>query len=303
MKTRVIRLRPPAAPVGLTDVEKSNDPISISAELVDLSRHSPVEYPITKPRASSIQSACMRMHVLGVKKERSRTERDSLQSRMTFGLGNAWHWWVQNTPAVFGDRRRGWWRCTACGKVRYFGAPPRKLCEHCGARKEATVYHEHSIDLDSPYQVTGHPDMFIERHPGVFRFCELKSLAANEFLKLYSPSAEHEWQLMTYMWASEFDTRIPVDVDRNVGYIMYLSKGVQTTMLPVKTFVVIRNDDMIRRITRKLATYSEGIRNFPKSIPTPIDECVRGNFTNYRAKFCPVLKECMRYADGEVNRD
>jgi hypothetical protein len=281
----------------LTDVEKSGNPTAISAELINISR-TIVGHPIGKPRASSLYASCMRLRVLGTIFKKELTERGSVQARMTFGLGNAWHWWIQNKPDVFGERRVGWWKCYACNRVRYFGKPPVKNCEFCNAGPAATFYLEHGIDIDEPYPFTGHPDLFIEARPGVFRVTEIKSLAAEEYSKKFSPQVDHDWQLQAYMWALPYDRTLPIKIDPNVGYLCYLSKGVQTDALPIKTFVVKRNNHLIARIQEKLKTYKIGIMNYPKDVPQVFDICRNNNFNNYQAKYCPTKKECMELLNG-----
>jgi len=291
---RIVRIgRPVERKIDLDDVERSGNPNAIAANVVELQTE--VEkMRIGGPRASSLYGACIRMHVLGTIYKREKKQWESFKDRVTFGIGNAIHFWMQNTPDVFGSRRRGWWKCSACGRVRYFGGPPRRPCEHCGAKKTATFYHEHYMKVREPLIVTGHPDMFWEKTNKVFRVCELKSISGEMFPSLAAPLIAHVWQVQTYMWGSEFDKSLPIDVDRNVGYILYVSKKEHTDQIPVKMFPVKRDEALVLRIRAKLGAYVRGMKEYPKWLPPMDSHCETSKLSSYRARFCPVREECGR---------
>jgi rubrerythrin len=281
----------------MSDLEKTGDGFAIAAENIQLIAE-PEEQDVRWPRASSLYDACMRMHAIGTKQMKTRKQWISVQQRVTYGIGNALHYWIQNTPDVLGAKRRGWWKCLACGKIAGFGAPPRKKCPSCKARKEALEYHEHYLRVQGPlWFVTGHVDMFLEKEK-VFRVLEVKTIDGDRFEDLVAPLAEHEWQLQTYMWGLNLPgCGPPVPVDADVGYVLYLSKKHPgAKKLPVKMYPVKRSPGLIDRIEAKLTLYTEGLRDYPKNLPDPIEECQNGGFTGYRAKTCPCLAECQRSA-------
>jgi len=278
---------------NLSQIELSGNPTTIAAELVEIGNRQPRPVPIGAPRASSLFQACMRLRILGTVYKKKMTELDSIHARVTFGIGNSLHYWVQNTDLFLGDRRRGWWKCVACGRTRYFGAPPKKGCEFCKASPAATIYEEHGIDLKKPYPVTGHPDMFYAKKPDLVRVLEIKTLNGDDWQKLKSPLVEHEWQLQTYMWACSIDPDMPAEIDPLVGYILYFSKMNFRNSLPVKAFVVVKNDSLLKRIFAKLGVYRAGVVDGELgSLPPILDECVRSKFKGARSLYCPVRGEC-----------
>jgi len=279
---------------GLTEADKSNDPAVVASANIELAAEKETG-AIGAPRASGLYGACMRMHVLGTEFNRTKTQWSSFRGKLTFGLGNAFHYWMQNEPDLFGNRRRGWWRCRACNRIRYFGAPPKTKCEFCGARKEATVYQEHFMELREPFMVTRHQDLFLEKHKGVFRVVEAKSMNGERFEALKAPMAPDEWQIQTYMWGSQFDKKLPVDIDHDVGYLCYISKKEFAKILPVKMFVVERNQYTVNMIKGKLKEYQDGIKHFPEQLPAPASACKKSNFESYAAKKCPVADLCKEY--------
>jgi hypothetical protein len=274
--------------VGLSRIEKEGDGGAIASENIILSK-APEEQDIRFPRASTLYDACMRMYVIGTKEMKSLKNWSSVKGRITFGIGNAIHYWVQNDPDLFGDKRRGWWKCLACGKVVGFGAPPTKKCRFCKAKKEAIQYHEHYFKMNGPLFVTGHIDMFIKKEDAL-RITEVKSIGGAAFEELVAPLVGHEYQLQTYMWAMSKQDRLPIDTD--LGYVLYISKRHAGKTFPVKMYPVERDPKTIHRIENKLQVYADGVASYPRKLPPPIRECLGGKFSNYRAKSCPCLKEC-----------
>lgn len=141
--------------------------------------------------------------------------------------------------------------------------------------------------------LTGHPDMFFEMKPGLFRVVEIKSITGEVFPKLVDALAEHAHQCRTYMWGLQMDKRIPVKIDPMVGYVLYISKKHTTKDIPMKMYPVWYEKAAAHRIEQKLLSYKNGIENFPEMLPPPIEECKRADFNNYRAKTCPARKECL----------
>lgn len=278
---------------NLKELKEPGDPAVLTAELVELSTDTEVQQ-IGRPRASSLYDACMRMHVIGTKEIIEMKQYVSLKQRLTYGIGNAVHWWVQNKPFLFGDRRRGWWKCRACGTIIYFGPPPHMTCPYCGAKSEAIVYKEHAISLWGDYPVTGHIDLFFERVSDVLTVAEIKTIDKDWFKELVAPLIEHEWQLNTYLWTCPQDGKLPQNIYPKKGYLIYISKGFHRDQMPVKVFPVKASSKIIGRIKKKLAAYKKGMDDYPASLPAPLDECVASSFGKYRAKTCPALKICQR---------
>ena len=275
--------------------DEIEDPAALAANHIEMHSKWVHGYNIGRPRASSIHKACIRMHVIGTVKKLGKQEITTVRTRLLWGYGNAYHWWVQNTPDVFGLRRLGWWKCYACGKVLYFGYPPKQECKFCGASPRAAFYHEHSLKLESPFPVSGHPDLFLDVHK-LIRVVEAKTMNGADFVKLVAPLADHEFQCQTYMWGCARDKNLPVKIDPEVGYILYISKKSIRSALPFKMFKVRKNASILKQIKAKCRSYRVGVEDYPKSLPDPHDECLRNEFRNYMAKHCVSRKECLRYA-------
>lgn len=266
-----------------------DDPVKMAVSVVPLGV-SERRDSIGPPRASSLYDACMRMHVLGVKLNRSRKEVVGLSGRIIFGYGNAVHYWIQNSPDFFGDNRIGWWRCSACGKVRYFGKPPKKPCKSCGASVQATIYHEHRILINDPWQISGHPDLFLLKD-GVLRVVELKTMNGSEFAGLVVPKIEHQWQIQAYM--SGCGGTLPKtapEFDNSKGYVVYISKLVRPGEFPIKFFTVHRDEALLSRVREKVGLYEKGIKE--GKLPPMLPACQR-NPQGYKTRNCPVARDCL----------
>lgn len=274
-----------------TDPDTQKDAASLAAEFVTLGSSKFVD-SIGPPRASSLHDDCMRKRVLGVKLERMSTEWVGVKDRIVYGIGNALHTWIQNTPDILGDLRWGWWKCTGCWTVQ-FGMSPKRGCKKCGAFADAYVYREHEIKATPAWPVTGHPDMFVMRSK-MLRILEAKSIAGDEFEKLVAPYARHEWQIMTYMWKCSEDKDLPVPVDGEIGYVLYITKKVGKTF-PMKMFTVQKNTEILKQIKQKVTSYKKGIEYFPDKMPAVAFDCKNTDFNGAKAKFCPVLQDCLTY--------
>lgn len=295
--TRVIRFledrRGEEIPTGLQKLNLDDPPGVLAARLMTLldgSRDRDTNL-IGKPRASSLYSACMRMHVLGTVLKRPRTDRHSAADRVIFAVGNAVHHWAQNTPTYFGDQRVGWWLCTACNR-KFFGKVLKRGGCSCGANLAAYRYKEHAVDKDGGYPVTGHPDLFLERRPGVIRLAELKTMESDSFMSLKAPLVEHEWQMITYLWACSDDVTLPVSIQKDYGFIFYFSKRKVVKEFPVKAFPVRMTKVILDQIKDKLSSYQLGVRMFPRNLPPMLAECTDSNWSCWKAKSCPTCQEC-----------
>lgn len=279
----------------LSDLERRGDPEALAASFSNFKAEKEVQ-AIGAPRASSLYDACMRKHVIGTVLELSEPQWVSLKGKIIYGIGNAVHDWLQNSPALFGDGRFGWWQCKACGQARYFGGPPKRSCEKCGAHQKATVYMEHALRLKKPLMVSGHPDMFFKpSHSKKVRVAEIKTMGGDEFDKLAAPVVGHEWQTHVYMWGCSIDPSLPVEVDSDLGYIVYVTKRTTKDKFPLKIYPILSNPDLLKRIKVKLKIYKDGLVAYPNNLPAPIEECIKSRFEGYRPKQCVALKECLQH--------
>jgi hypothetical protein len=244
---------------------------------------------IGKPRASSLYDCCIRYHVLGTKFKVTKSGYLGFRDRLLFGIGTAMHEWLQNDPSIFGNRRRGIWRCRACGNTTKFGPPPAINCTKCGGSHRAFVYQEFALNLKDP-PITGHPDMFLKRRSGAVRLVEFKTIEGDAFEKLVAPLVSHRWQISAYMWACSLSRRIP-EIDTKYGYVFYFAKKQSAGSFPVKAFPVRLTDDVMGPIKKKLDLYRDGLAGAP--VPLHSD-CELSKWEHWRARMCPVLSHCGR---------
>jgi hypothetical protein len=303
---RMVRMRQEAGIIEAPHSKSPTDSSALAAEHIQL-KLEVEEKDISWPRASSLYKCCIRQHVIGDILGKKVKDFLYIKDKLTYGIGNAVHYWLQNTPDILGDKRRGWWKCLACRKVLYFGGPPTRKCPNCGAYPEAISYKEHYIrgvgqddDGDPRYFQTGHPDMFLEKkNSSLLRVAEFKTIGSEDFDKFKAPLIEHEWQLQDYMWACSLDERLPVKIDPNVGYILYICKRHRVKDLPFKMFKVRRNEEMLNRIKEKLDLFRTGRINFPNQLPAPDPRCLRGGMDSYMTKSCVVREDCLKYYGEE----
>lgn len=284
---------------GIREIEDGlNDPVAIAATHIRMKTEIVQNQHILFPRASSILKSCLRYHVIGTKFRLKRREYIGPKSRLLWGYGNSYHFWVQNTPDVFGDRRVGYWKCQACGQVTHVGNPPTENCPKCKALPDAYIYNEHHMILRGRYPLSGHPDMLLMVRGGLLRVVEIKTIKGDEFVKLEVPLADHEEQLQAYMWGLPQDKTLGLEVDPDLGYVLYISKVHMTKNLPFKMFHVRRNEEIIRMIKQRSIEYKKAVLNYPKHLPAIFHECDRGDFRNYKAKYCECREECMTQAEA-----
>jgi rubrerythrin len=278
---------------SLSEVEKENNPEEVSKLFTALSYRDKSSSHTLYPRASSLYKCCIRQNVLCHKYNIDFNEHITTSLRIIFEIGNSFHYWIQNTPGILGYNRRGIWRCQSCGRKTIFGPPPQENCSNCGASHNAFVYHEYEVSMITPFYLKGHPDMFVERPKGNFRIMEFKSINSKDFNQLQAPIMDHIWQLHAYFLACFHDSfNLGVTIDKDVGYIMYISKGYEMRNFPIRTFVVKRDKTIMAEIKNKLEAFKNGI-DYDK-IPAPLDQCVASRFQSIVARSCPVAKTCER---------
>lgn len=278
----------------LTDIEKAGDPEAVLTQLVsveDIAKKKRLIYP----RASGIYKDCMRAYALGNLNKLKANEFISFSRQLTFDIGNAIHEWLQNSNNYFGEQRRGYWKCLSCNYKTNFSKPRKENCPQCNARPTAFKYEETLLLLKDPYNISGHPDLFIEptHSEGLIRIMEFKTMEGDKFASLRAPLIEHVWQVNAYMWMCNEDlTLVPPRIDSKLGYITYISKKEKRGMLPMKTFLVRRDQDIIDDIKKKLDVFNQAIKT--KTPPQPLLECVKTGFNGWSAKFCPIRDFCRR---------
>ena len=137
--------------------------------------------------------------------------------------------------------------------------------------------------------------MFFERVPKVVRVAELKTMEAKMFIALKAPLVYHEWQTQTYMWGCALDPTLPIQIDSEVGYIIYFSKGGGEGIFPLKMFPVVRDARILGMIKEKINIYQKSLKQFPKSIPPVAIACSQNQFTKTPALWCIALRQCIHH--------
>jgi hypothetical protein len=241
---------------------------------------------IGRPRASSLYDCCVRMHVFGTLHSLKKRERLVASQLVTFGIGTAFHTWVQNVSSFFGGRVVGVWRCLACGwKSNLVNKRPKK-CKGCGARGAALEYHE--LTLDHP-ELTGHPDLLLSStKKDKLIISELKTISVDGFAGLVAPLISHTWQLSAYTNYAAHIKEIDGQRMARFGYIIYFSKA-HTNGFPAKAFKVSLEEPILEAISDKLAAYRRGVDSKGEDLPEPLRECVA---QGWRHRSCPAKALC-----------
>lgn len=287
---RVLRALQQKDVLGAEKFQTTN-PFQLAYELLHLNSITETRLYPKRMRLSQIATACPRAGVLGFRHAVESQAHVHIQQRTTFDIGNAFHRWMQNHAAYFGDRRVGWWRCLACNAI-VFGFPPKKRCT-CGALATARIYEEHSMELNTPL-VSGHPDMFYAVSKRDIRVLEFKTVNGEEFERLTQPLSDHVFQVNGYMHYLPKDTTLPIQINGDAAFILYASKKHTKTTIPYKAFVVKKSPDIIRVIEQTLEVFTRGILDTTlKSVPPPQKCCQQTNWKCIQAKTCNVLEYCL----------
>jgi hypothetical protein len=278
----------------LTHLEKSGDPELITREFISTKSKVYNKKLPRYPRASSLYKDCMRQLVLVNQNKIEVQEFVGFSNTVIFDIGNSVHYWAQNTGAFIDEKfRAGFWKCSACGYTTVFCKVVDTNCPVCGAKKRAFIYKEYALKLDSPYMVTGHPDMFVEKPCSNFRVMEFKTIDGPAFDRLKAPMIEHQWQIQTYMWGIGRDKLAKeITFDSKHAYIMYISKTFKMKEAPIKTFLIKRDKSIIKDIITKLKEFKIGFGG--GALPAPHSQCSDTNYACYLAKNCPVLSVCKK---------
>jgi len=271
-------------------IEDSSDPFVLaSSSVANITKIE--EREIKQPRASSIYDSCMRMHVLCTILKRKQKVYYSIKDIITFGIGNAVHYWAQNFPDLFGDERYGFWKCGSCEFIKDFGPLPKIKCPKCSANATAWVYHEYGGIVTNPYNFSFHIDMF-KKVGDVYRIGEIKTISRDKFYTLAAPLIAHEYQVLTYIMGCFYLKTLPIKLDLWNSYVYYISKEHTQETIPIKAFLVKTNKEVVKNIKDKLRQYKAGITNYPSNIPPKSTDCESKGYKCWRAKKCPVMGEC-----------
>lgn len=278
----------------LSQIEKTGDPELITREFISVKSTADKKTLPRYPRASALYNDCMRQLVLINKYEIVDTKYNKFHQNVVFNIGNAVHFWAQNTKSFISDNyRRGLWKCRSCGFITEFSGIVVTKCPACSARKTSFEYYEYPLKLENPLYLTGHPDMFVEKPLDNYRIVEFKTINGTDFDKLRAPLIEHIWQIHAYMWGLSKDKLFKMlPFDKKVGYIMYISKDMKVNSSPVKTFVVQRDTSIEKEIISKLKEFKDGYSG--GELPKPCEACVSSLFSSYTAKNCPALPYCKK---------
>ena len=289
---RLIRQIPTGGQAPQSSIDDVTNPQLLANSLMDLGgERQEVQFP-SYLRVSMLHDVCVRQRVLGYRTKSLFKKVTNTSMQLTFDIGHAIHHFLQNSESYFGDKRFGWWKCLNCGH-KYFGRYPKSGCKECKAPKQAIQYEEHSIKLETPYRVTGHTDCFLEVAPGVIRLADFKTISGEDFEKLTAPKGDHCIQISAYLKLLEMDKSLPVTIDPNKGFVIYVSKKHTVKSLPIKVFHVTRNPLTDQYIHDTLTSFTEAIQD-ERIVPLKHPQCEQTRFSCYRAKSCPVREECQR---------
>lgn len=207
-------------------------------------------------------------------------------------FGHAFHFWVQNNPDKFFEKGTflGYWYCAACGNSRRFGRKPESKCEFCGAKAAATIYNEYKMKYTHPYRISGKVDGIIQVGDSKFRFLDIKTDGAKEELVVARPADVA--QVASYMYFSQFDEsdwKLPVEIDQEIGYVMYFRK-IMNPKAPHKTFRVRPTNRLLDPIIDKMTAFTHAVNT--GNLPEVYESCLSSGWNHKKAKNCLRVDEC-----------
>lgn len=281
-------------------VDSITDPVALAHHLVDLQGYTEEFVYTSHLRTSSLHSVCIRERILGLRSDALRTSRVGRDLAIIFEKGNFYHHLCQDTPLVFGDKRVGWWKCQACGG-KYFGRPPRQHCKQCNAKPSVFRYSEHSMMLNDPVYITGHPDLFLEVEKADIRVAEIKSLDIDEFVGLRMPKADNAIQLLSYMEYLQHDRTLPIKPSPTKGLLVYFAKRGKKDIFPIKIFHVTKatHGHLLNPVVRDLTNFKRAVDD-ESYLPSVDRTCLQSGFNTYKARSCQVRDLCMQAVQQEA---
>lgn len=249
-------------------------------------------------RISEIGTFCPREYALGYKTETKAENFIQPALEHIFDLGSALHYWLQNKSKRFKKTLHGYWYCMACRTYRmnadgtkYFGPRPNSKCESCVAHKEATIYSEYMFRLTKPYRIVGKVDGVIEKE-GVYRFVDFKSYDTKKEFPLEKDVAQLSAYMYFYKHIPEED-KLPVPIDTTKGYLIYVGKSFSYKDY-LLTYTINKDEKLISAIKNNVAQFTDCVDK-GKSIPKPLDCCIKNKWEKGRAKNCYMKDVCKRY--------
>lgn len=282
----------------LRSVDAVTDPQLLAHAVIALEpRREDHQYP-PRLRCSGLHQVCVREQLIGFRENLTRRTYNDTGLQVTFDIGNAIHFYLQNSPRYFRDTALGWWECAACG-YRYFGRRRKKRCPECRAHARAFFYQEHFMKLDAPYPLSGHPDLLLEVHPGDVRVTEIKTINGEDFDGLQRPLSDHVMQVHGYLLGLPHDHRLPMRVHAKRALILYVSKGMKARSLPMKAFHVTRQPHVVRAIEADLHQFQRGLED-GDYLPDTRQECVAADWKRGRARRCAASELCNQLHNDRV---
>lgn len=277
-------------------LDQITDPVQLTHNLMNTQGRQQRRY-YKYMRLSEVDTACSREWVIGHLNDVWRPDNVHFASLCMMDMGTALHHWLQNYSPFLLDKLLGYWRCMACGNRRRFGHRPTEPCEFCGASHRATQYDEYMFRLENPFRVVGKMDAIL-RIDGKYRIGEIKSFAGTP-QKSNVPMGAHVSQLSGYMYFSQFDEpdALPVEIDREVGYLIYVSKQFNYRE-PIKTVPVRPTEKSLAPIIKKVGDFTEGVKN--RTLPEALPKCIQSDFFGAPAKSCAMVERCKAYYNEGV---
>jgi len=258
----------------------------------------------THVRLSELAVFCPREYVLGYKYGKVKEAFTEYPLMQQFELGSALHFWYQNFSKVFKDVLYGYWRCWACGNLRgkgksFFGTRKEVKatpCEHCGAKPDATFYHEFYFRVDEPYRVVGKIDGFIMKDNELY-IIDFKTF----FEKGDFPKPQDKIQLAGYMFFYELlpdDLKLSYKVNTSAGYLYYISKKFNYRD-SILAYEVQKEDKLIEPIKKNVGMFTRGVKE--GIIPEPFDICIRSGWSRGKAKNCYLRDLCRQEYEASLH--
>lgn len=279
---------------ALDDLDGITDPQLLAHALLQVDTEAEEHGYAPRLRCSSLHQVCVRERLIGFRENLKNRSYNGIGLQVTFDIGNAVHFYLQNSPRYFRDMALGWWECMACGH-RYFGRRRKKKCPDCGAHPRAFFYKEHFLKLDEPYLLSGHTDDLLEVHRGDARVTEFKTINGDEFDRLTGPLANHVIQVTGYLMGLPHDRNLPIRVNPDKALILYVSKAMKVGKFPMKAYHVRKSAPVVDAIEKDLEEFKRGMED-RSYLPDPMEGCRAAAFKAGRAKWCPARTYCERAA-------
>jgi len=276
-------------------IDSISDPLLLATALLKIERARRETYYSKYLRCSEIARVCVRENAIGWHYGMKKVEFINESSQLTFDIGTAVHRFMQNSGSYFGKDFLGWRECLACGST-VFGSFSQGRCQKCNAPGKASRYIEKEFKIPSPLPLSGHIDGFLKVCGGDVRIVDLKTINGPDFDALCSPIGDHVAQVVSYMIGCEESNDLPVAVNLESAFLIYISKKHEAKSIPVKAFHVRRMKSVEDSIRKDLEAFNAALST--GKLPAPIDACRRSGFKSYRARSCAVSSYCQKLLAG-----